>query len=1526
MNDFFDRLLSFIETHEARLLSWGFYDLTVSPADIQQLFNEHADQSLRDAGTSVAAAGWPLTRVLDELEQANLLYRVSHSPLLYRTRFGEGVRLLARLRQLFRDNQWSTAPELVSDIKLFLRQRKYPRRDKSIDQCWELLAGIAQHPMLQRPALLALATQRDGQSMPFSDFQARAFERIFDATSRSEFSGTIICAGTGAGKTKAFFVPAFLSIVPQLDLEPFTKIIAVYPRNVLLADQLREALSEAEKLRPVLQAQGRRPLRFGALLGQTPWRDQFERKDGRAYLVEKWHGWRRQGNGFVVPFVRSPEESGRELVWRDSDRRAGRTVLYQSDGAQTEPAISDGVLALTREDLMQQPPDVLFLSLDMLNRELGNPAWSRTFGIGVDQTPHLLLLDEVHSYEGIHGAQISWVVRRWKHWARLRQLHVVGLSATLRDASSHLATIAGLRPDQIVEIGPSEDEQVHEGQEYNIAVKGAASAGTSLLSTSIQTAMLITRLMTSRQQMPSPITAPLRPEVMLGRTVFGFTDNLDGVNRWLSDMSNAELRRLASLRLHPQHRQPLTSPAPSQNELLRRDELGQIWDLPRRIGHDLAQSLRVGRCSSQDPGIRPTDDLTIATSSLEVGYDDPRVGAVIQHKRPISAASFLQRKGRAGRVRGMRPWTVVVLSDYGGDRWAFQHAEELFDPTLAPLAVPLLNQYVLRIQLTYFLIDWLGRRVQRGSPFDYLRQPNGDQFAQTEVIKILQNMLNLGREWTAFREEVRRLLSRPQGRSPQTVTDAEIDGLLWDAPRSILLHAIPSLLRKLQARWTVADPGLPHDQIHLEDQGRRHPLPAFLPSATFASLDTGQVALTLTRNSFGQTTSSQESLTVEMALAEACPGRVSKRFSVNSREVGFWHPISAQLVAGSMELEVKSVFPQHIDLGMVNGVRVFQPSASEVIHRPIDVMDSSYATWQWQNHLAFRGEGQLLPVFLGPRWSHAVSELRAYLHRDQAGVDVFRFGEFVHYELRRQKTDAVRGRLRLLRRQDGQEERQAAGFLKVVDGIRLRISVDHLRQATIRSPELDARFRVDYFRDQVANSPHLHDVANEFLIGWLWESALAMLAATALRQRCSLEEAQQLLRQIRPAAVDRVLQVVFSLQDLFDGGNHDDPRLAKDLRTLWDNPQIVQIIENLERVLWAPPDEAYERWIRERYVATWAQAFRAAATAAQPDIAEGDIAVDVQWNVDGSADVILTETESGGIGLIESIAHACCRNPSAIIDAFEHMLAFCPREETTSTLLQVTNEVIVERPWGALAQAFQSVRTANGFHGIERAKILLQDALKAVGFAPTRSAFISVVTQLLRPGSSDQTDRFVWIANALWRRFEQRLGVAIDSRVFAYCLVSRESVRRRLRDFLTGLSGGETPDEGQVFIMAERMLLRSCEDSCAECLHQPSRYAGIPQPSRILARQWLNMTVMDVEWLPDSMLWLTQVKATLRVTGTVRLVVPTQNLAAAMQTLPQLLAERIETQFLLLPTALQRVERSGSRTYLTLRTCEAVHA
>ena len=68
--------------------------------------------------------------------------------------------------------------------------------------------------------------------------------------------------------------------------------------------------------------------------------------------------------------------------------------------------------------------------------------------------------------------------------------------------------------------------------------------------------------------------------------------------------------------------------------------------------------------------------------SLEVGFNDPRVGAVIQHKAPRDLASFLQRRGRAGRRLQMRPITVVVLSDYGRDRIAYQTYEKLLDPEI----------------------------------------------------------------------------------------------------------------------------------------------------------------------------------------------------------------------------------------------------------------------------------------------------------------------------------------------------------------------------------------------------------------------------------------------------------------------------------------------------------------------------------------------------------------------------------------------------------------------------------------------------------------------------------------------------------------------------------------------------------------------------------------------------------------------------------------------------------------------------
>ena len=107
---------------------------------------------------------------------------------------------------------------------------------------------------------------------------------------------------------------------------------------------------------------------------------------------------------------------------------------------------------------------------------------------------------------------------------------------------------------------------------------------------------------------------------------------------------------------------------------------GQDWEFPEQISGPLSSSKIIERVSSQDKGLDPGSEIVIATSSLEVGFDDPNVGAIIQHKSPRNFAGFLQRKGRAGRQSSMRPWTAIVLSDYGRDRMSFQSYEQLFDP------------------------------------------------------------------------------------------------------------------------------------------------------------------------------------------------------------------------------------------------------------------------------------------------------------------------------------------------------------------------------------------------------------------------------------------------------------------------------------------------------------------------------------------------------------------------------------------------------------------------------------------------------------------------------------------------------------------------------------------------------------------------------------------------------------------------------------------------------------------------------
>ena len=177
------------------------------------------------------------------------------------------------------------------------------------------------------------------------------------------------------------------------------------------------------------------------------------------------------------------------------------------------------------------PPDILFTTTEMLNRNMGDSRYCHVFGVDTANRPQLVLLDEVHTYEGVHGAQVALLLRRWKHAVGGR-LHFTGLSATLKDADNFFADLVGLPQPLVEEIKPLPNELVQEGMEHLLALRGDPVSATSLLSTTIQAAMLLGRILDPLQSSPSG--------GIYGRRVFIFTDDLDVTNRLYHNLLDAE--------------------------------------------------------------------------------------------------------------------------------------------------------------------------------------------------------------------------------------------------------------------------------------------------------------------------------------------------------------------------------------------------------------------------------------------------------------------------------------------------------------------------------------------------------------------------------------------------------------------------------------------------------------------------------------------------------------------------------------------------------------------------------------------------------------------------------------------------------------------------------------------------------------------------------------------------------------------------------------------------------------------------
>ncbi|WP_158244885.1 protein DpdJ [Verrucosispora sp. ts21] len=1316
--------LTTIELREAELLAWGAVGAEWTEDELLVLLAGHGEP----------------TALLRELFDAALVIRSPNGG--YRSRVAETVRLLATLRQAFPGRRVTDGRPLVLDHRFLHRPRRRPKRDvAAIQVLAEIRGALGQ---------AGLAAARHLIPVTLSGFQRRSTVTVLEALISGQQAGAMITAGTGSGKSLAFYLPLISWLANQTATRRSgsphgTLALALYPRNELLKDQLRTLVRYAKRL-------GETGRSRGATLSVATW---FGPTPASAYHVQKgWaEGWEKRGKGYVCPYLRCLE-CGAELVWPEADCRAGdERLVCTSSSCKAE--VEGKYLRLTRDRARQQPADLMLSTTESLNRQLAAPSNLGAFGVR-PATLAAVLLDEVHTYEGTAGAQNALLLRRLKH--RLGRTPVwVGLSATLQNAGEFFSQLVDLPPSSVTVVEPDAGELEESGAEYLLALRHDPHSGTGTLSTTIQACMALARCLDSSAD--DPFNPPPSSGGAFGSRLFAFTDKLDSTNRLYWDLLDAEgwkwpgrkLTRRPQTLAHLRGGKQGRLGADRREAAGDRDPEGQWWWLPDHLGHGVEadRPLEIGRTSSQDRGVATGAQVIVATATLEVGFDDDRVGAVLQHKAPHDAAQFLQRKGRAGRMPSMRPWTVVVLSDWGRDRQAWEAYDALFDPDLPPRNLPIENFYVLRIQAVYALLDWLSIELDYsggGSTWEDLAGPASALFGvnlmkQTEVRSrqaalsaLLDRLLRPGPERERLRRHLREALAIGKGEW----ADSVVDTLLWDAPRPLLLAVVPTMRRQLRDQWRGEEP--------LDDDAglrTRTPLRQFVPGNLFDDLLVPDVELQVPGRGGEVEVAHLSALRV---LNEFCPGNVSRHFGVWATNKRHWLPLPTH-AAGEHELLVdvgstyRAVLIDLIDDGD-DRVAVYSPVAATLEPVLDSVRDASSVRPEWRFHVSTLGVGS--PVRLAREASRLLEALTAHLHVQGGGIRSVRYARTARGTVWEPRPRPVTLSFGLAGEQRWLPA--AVGVDVQCDALEGRVRIpDDIQPPTPQERSQRLRHRLEVEAD-LPNDMSVFD--RDTLVD------VVLLAATSDQvTRGKPLDQPGLAGGLRQAAETLGLTAAHETGEL----NENDERRWES----WlGDPAVLSAVQDaLREITGNGRSPAWATWWRRRFTLSAAQLALAALSALCPGVDTDDLMVDMSPEDD--AVFWISEPSPGGTGHVEAFQRLLVEMPEAFAHALED--ALIPSETET---MDEELSLLVRTEAAEVRTALDQLRLSwpKGHAVVARATERVEEAAQAHGLALGGAARSALSTRLAGPGAHPRLLSEVASWLDLRDRVAEQTGIEVSTR------------------------------------------------------------------------------------------------------------------------------------------------------------------
>ncbi|WP_368660885.1 DEAD/DEAH box helicase [Rothia sp. (in: high G+C Gram-positive bacteria)] len=325
----------------------------------------------------------------------------------------------------------------------------------------------------------------------------------------------------------------------------------------------------------------------------------------------------------------------------------------------------DGDTPVDERRVIREQANFVLATPEMLNFSIlgQHRSWSRFL-----RSLRLVILDEVHSYRGVFGAQIANLLRRLRRVAALYKSTPVffGASATSANPAQAFGSLIGVPEDRICTItrstAPSgertvllwEPEFLPEEATDKLAARGfdtrseAEKNAPQRISAGEQASRMLTDLVLSRTRTLAFSTSRRGAELLSQKT-----------QSYLAEADPSLVHRVAAYR---------SGYTPEERR-----------DIERRLRNGELLGLA-------------------STSALELGIDISGLDAVLLAGWPGTRAAFMQRIGRAGRG-GQESIAVLIAREDPLDTFLVHHPEAIFGRPVEATIFDPTNPYVLSPQL-----------------------------------------------------------------------------------------------------------------------------------------------------------------------------------------------------------------------------------------------------------------------------------------------------------------------------------------------------------------------------------------------------------------------------------------------------------------------------------------------------------------------------------------------------------------------------------------------------------------------------------------------------------------------------------------------------------------------------------------------------------------------------------------------------------------------------------------------------------